>query len=282
MAELTDQLSREEHLRILRELIIPDERLNLAGSHERPKAIILGGQPGAGKGGLESIAKKELLNDVISIDPDALRVYHPAVDRFRSENPLDWSSRTHADAAAWADEALDAVSSAKKNLIFDTTLSNGEWAADSLIRDLQTRGYEVEVRVVAAHKLESEIGVDKRFTDGIDSQGFGRHVPKAARDAIYEKTPRSLEYIQANTDVVIRISNREGMQLYDSRTDPRAAGQALEEERTNRLREPKVTQSLSSTSRAQADWHQQLSHPPFLIWSRRLGKCWPSSRMRRV
>ncbi len=70
-------------------------------------------------------AEKELVGDVVKIDPDELR---------------------------------NAAVAGKKNIIFDTTLSNGPWTSD-LIKDLQTKGYDVEVHAMAAHKLESDHGV---------------------------------------------------------------------------------------------------------------------------
>ncbi|QNR97713.1 zeta toxin family protein [Stenotrophomonas sp. 169] len=260
MSSASDLLSKEDHERIFRERIMPEERLAAATSLDSPKAIILGGQPGAGKGGLARAASSELRGDVIAIDPDALREFHPDVDRFREQNPYQWSGRTHMDASGWADEALGAASDAKKNLIFDTTLSNGEWASDSLIKGLQEKGYQVEVRVVASPKLESELGVDQRFTDSLDRNGFGRHVPQAARDAIYEKTPASLDFIHTRTHVPIRIFNREGEQLYDSRTDSelRSPGQALTQERDARLHDPRVSQQLREDWHRQAEWHRGL------------------------
>lgn len=123
-----DTLEKDEHARILREHVIPESGMADATSQQHPKAVILAGQPGAGKGSLASAAGRELNGDVVSIDPEDLRRYHPEVRHFRRESPLEWSTRTHVDASAWADELLDAASSAKKNLIFDTTLSNGKWA----------------------------------------------------------------------------------------------------------------------------------------------------------
>ena len=72
-----DQLDPQTHARIFSDEVIPESRLSEVSSQVRPKAIILGGQPGAGKGGLADAAKNELRGDVVTIDPDALRKYHP-------------------------------------------------------------------------------------------------------------------------------------------------------------------------------------------------------------
>ena len=152
-----------------------------------------------------------------------------------------WSHTCRCEPVA--DELREATVSSKKNLIFDTTLSNGQWTSD-LIKNLQAKSYEVEVRAIVSPKLESELGVDGRFTREIDKKGTGRYVPEGAREAIYDKLPNSLNTVHAQSDVPIRIFNREGTELYDSRTDPRPPGQALEEARSSRRKDPTITQGL--------------------------------------
>jgi len=145
----------------------------------------------------------------------------------------------------------------KKNLIYDTTLSSGDWTLQ-VIDEAKAKGYDIEVRVVAAHKLESEHGVDKRFTDNIDRRGHARYVPEGAREAIYDKVPASLDTIHASSDVPIRIFDREGTELYDSRIDPRPPGQVLEEARFARLQDPALTQQLRKGWDEQVTWHDEL------------------------
>lgn len=258
MANEPDELPQEVRDRIFQEKILTDPNFTNATPQERPKAIILGGQPGSGKGSLAERARIELDGDAVTIDPDALREQDPRLAKFRSEYPYEWSSKTHSFASESADRLLEASSAQKKNLVFDTTLSNGQWASEELIPNLRAKGYDVEIRVVASPKLESELGVDKRFTDKLDIEGHARYVPEGARDAIYEKLPRSLDTIQANSDVPIRIFSREGVEIYDSRTDPRPPGQALEEARFSRLKDPAITQGLREGWDEQAKWHRDL------------------------
>ncbi|WP_236621836.1 zeta toxin family protein, partial [Luteimonas huabeiensis] len=185
------------------ETIVPESRIDEITSHEKPRAILLGGQPGSGKGSLAGIAEAELNLDAVKIDPDALRDYHPRVNEFRRTHPYTWSGLTHADAGQWADELRNAAVAGRKNIIFDTTLSNGEWS--------------------------------ERFSRGLNADGHGRYVPASVRDHVYDKLPSSLDTIHARTDVPIRLFDREGTQLYDSRIDARSPGAALEEARDARL-----------------------------------------------
>ncbi|WP_295861146.1 zeta toxin family protein [uncultured Xanthomonas sp.] len=251
------QLPGGEHERIFGEEIIPKSGLSEKSSFQHPRAVILAGQPGAGKGSLAEMAERELDWNVVKVDPDKLREFHPQVSDFRDAHPYTWSGFTHPDASQWAEELLKATVDGKKNLIFDTTLSNGEWSA-GLIKDLQARGYEVEVRAMAAHKLESEFGVDNRFSNSLDTLGHGRYVPEGARDVIYDKLPASLEIVQQQTTAPIRLFNREGVELYDSRHDTRAAGQVLREAREARLQDPAVTRGVNAGWQGQRSWHAEL------------------------
>ena len=257
MASTASPLSPELHQQILWEQIIPKSGLDSRTSYGNPQAVILAGQPGAGKGGLAGQVRRELHNDVITIDPDALRDEHEYVRSLRKQYPYTWSGHTHDDASQWAKELRSSAIDGRKNLILDTTLGNGD-SAVALIRDLRAKGYEVEVRGVVAHRLESELGVDRRFTSDLDLVGFGRYVPEDVRKHVYEALPGNLDKVQAETGIQIRLYGREGAQVYDSHSDTRLPGAALEAEREARLKDPRITQSLRDGWRAQGRWHAEL------------------------
>jgi predicted ABC-type ATPase len=257
MASTTNLLSPESHQQILWEQIIPKSGLDSRTSYGNPQAVILAGQPGAGKGGLAGQVRRELHNDVITIDPDALRDEHEYVRSLRKQYPYTWAGHTHDDASQWAKELRSSAIDGRKNLILDTTLGNGD-SAVALIRDLQAKGYEVEVRGVVAHRLESELGVDRRFTSDLDLVGFGRYVPEDVRKHVYEALPGNLDKVQAETGIQIRLYGREGAQVYDSHSDTRPPGAALEAEREARLKDPRITQALRDGWHAQGRWHAEL------------------------
>ena len=177
MSRDQEPLDSTKHEEILKKKILTAPEFTNVTQQSSPKAIILAGQPGAGKGGLKGAAKIELQYDVVPIDPDELRKHHPDVDTFRKAHPYTWSGDTHPDASQWARELRNAAVDSKKNIIIDTTLGNGNSAVD-MIKELQAKGYDVEVRSVVAHRLESELGVDKRFADKLNVDGYGRYVPE--------------------------------------------------------------------------------------------------------
>lgn len=243
--------------RIFQDRILPDSGMERATSHANPKAIFLVGQPGAGKGVLIGMARADLANDLVMVDPDRLRSYHPNLHESRSARPYTWPLDTDRDAYEWA-AALQAIAvQGRKNLIVDTALSDIDDVTEQL-RALQAEGYEVEVRVVAAHRLESELSVDKRFLSGFLKDGHGLYHDEAFRTQAYERMPGSLDQLRSRTGIPILVFNSDGAGLYDSRTNAALPGAALEQARNARITDPKLTKVLNASARRQQELHRDL------------------------
>jgi hypothetical protein len=250
-------LPAETHARIFVEQVIPKSRFNETTPQAKPSAVILAGQPGAGKGNLARAVKREFSGNIVVIDPDAQRDFFPDVDKLREAHPLTWSGSTHNDAKAWSDELRDLSIEGRRNVNLDVTLAG----ADPVIKQIhamQDKGYEVEIRAVATHRLESELGVDQRFTSQLASEGYGRHVPGDFQDFAYKALPANLDRVQAETGARIRIYNREGVELYDSHTNPMKPGAALEQAREARMTDPKITHATAQGLRDQQEFHRKL------------------------
>jgi hypothetical protein len=246
-------LSPNEHTRILRESILANPEYRRVTEQATPRAIILAGQPGAGKGNLERAAQSDLRHNAVTIDPDALRNRHPGIDRLTQQHPYTWADHTHPDASQWSKELRTDAIAQRKNLIIDSTMPKA-----GMIEELQAKGYQVEVRAVAAHRFESELGVDQRFGRGVDERGSGRYVPEKLRTEVYEKLPAALDDVARQTGVPVQVYDREGRLHFDSRTSPSASpGQALETARNGRLTQERLNDLHQSTD-AQRQWHRDL------------------------
>lgn len=257
MSDRRDRLSKEEHARIFQEEVLPNSRIEKFASHDNPKAVILAGQPGAGKGSLVRAVQSEFNRDIFVVDPDEQRKFHSEAERWQKESPYGWSQKTNADAGGFAGELRSEGVGRRINLLIDTTLGSSDGAIKT-IRGLQEAGYEVEIRAVGAHELESRVGIDRRFTTSIDMEGVGRDVPLAFHDKVYADLPDNLDKVSAATGVRVRIYDRDdpANAVFDSQRDPGSPSVALREIRDARLQSLETTQRMRIEAQEQADWHR--------------------------
>ncbi len=261
-----ERLSKEEHQRIFKEKVLPRSGLESFAPQEHPKGIILAGQPGAGKGGLKKAAQKEFGYDIFPVDPDEQREFHPGAKRWQQESPYGWSQKTNSDAGAWAGELRNAGVERRVNLLVDTTLGDAP-SATRLIQGLQKAGYEVEIRAVAAHELESRVGIDRRFTSKVDAEGFGRDVPLTFHDKVSPDLPGNLDAVAADNPAVrVRLYDRDDSvnAVFDTRRDTGVLSEEFRTMRDARLQSPDTTQRMRMEAQEQADWHRTLPDNPRL------------------
>jgi len=156
MSDPTGKLDPEIHRRVFAERVVPRSALPETTPQARPHAIVLAGQPGAGKGNLVKAAQFEFSDNIVPIvpiDPDAQRELHPDSKKLREAHPYTWSAHTHYDASRWAGELRDAAVAGRRNLIVETTLGNADGAIQT-VKGLQGKGYSVEARDISTRQIE--------------------------------------------------------------------------------------------------------------------------------
>ena len=197
-------LSEQENRRIYEKSIAP--ALQECESREKPKIIILAGQPGAGKSKLTAQAEREFdsRGGAVSIDIDALRSEHPDYNRLVRDTPRTAASEVQNDASAWGDRLLADARDQNKNIILDGTLKDPQ-KAETLVRDFKRSGYEVEVRAMAVSKETSELGVYERYENAMkNAPGAARWVPEDVRNDAYEGMPRAIDRLESQEDPEMR------------------------------------------------------------------------------
>ena len=257
MSEREDRLSNKEIERILHEQIVPEARLDTLTAHERPKAIVLAGQSGAGKSALVRAAEIEFRGDILPIDPDRLRNDLPGIKQLQEADPFGWPKARNSDVFKLASGLRDEGIKRHVNLVIDGSMSD---ASNSIrtIEALQKKGYEVEVRAISSHRLESELGIDQRFTSQIGDNGVARDVDMGFHNRVYNDLPGNMEKVAEARGLQVRIYDRELNELYDNRRDVGSPSEVLRETRAGRMEDPEVRQRLLEDWKQQQAWHEAM------------------------
>lgn len=239
-----DRLSPGEHEEIRQD--IRNDFLSVSAPQGKPRAIIVAGQPGAGKGSLAKAAREELAADggSVLIDPDRLRTWHPNY-QLHLENDKTAAERVHADASQWAKELRQDAIEGRRNIVLDATLNDKDKTRE-LLGQLRKAGYETEVRVLAVHRRDSRQGVYARYENAKEQGKAARWVPESAQDEAYKGMPIALGHIERNgwADKVT-VMRRDGTVIYrNGRADSATSGLSQIAVMAERARDPTAEEKL--------------------------------------
>lgn len=207
---------------------------------DAPKAILLGGQPGAGKSTLAQVAVRELSSQggSVVIDADRMRERNPDFKRLSIDDPLNAADRTHKEAGQWAVRLTEQAMAGKRNLVVDGTMRDPVSIRD-LTERLKRNGYTVEARVMAVHPEVSLARAQLRFEQQVEARGFGRHVNPDQHDVAFKGLSTTVAALERDKRVdAVRVYSANHVVLYQNAQErgewakKPEASPALEAERT--------------------------------------------------
>lgn len=178
----------------------------------KPKVIILGGQPGAGKTELMKVAQSVLDNNMVICNADEYRDYHPMSEEIKHLYEQFYPEITVVYSQPWNNRLRKYCEDHRFNFILETTFSSGN-LMNKTIQELKHKGYEVSIMILAVNKEISFLGTLFRYEKMWANDGFGRKVDKTVHDDKYEKVAETLELVQqAHNYDHIYIFGRAGKQ----------------------------------------------------------------------
>lgn len=212
-------------------------------AQEKPRAILLGGQPGSGKSEIALMAAQELnaRGGAVVIDADQLREKNPAYKKLSITDPKNAADLTHKEAAEWARRLTTAMVQGRRNLVIDGTMRDPKGIL-TLAAKLREHGYTVEARVIAVNPEVSINRARLRFEEQVAIRGVGRFVNQAQHDVAYKGLADSVSALESARAVdAIRVYNASQREIYANQLvrgswqkEP-GAQQALTEERVRTL-----------------------------------------------
>lgn len=185
---------------------------------ENPKVFLLGGQPGAGKSGLENAINIE--NEYISISGDDYREYHPKFEELNIRYGKETSKYTQQWAGEITERLIKELGKEKYNLIIEGTLRTSELPLKEAYR-FKKNGYEVELNIIVVKPEKSYLGTLLRYEQMITKGKTPRMTPKEHHDLVVNSIGNNLEIIY-NSKVFdnIKLFDRENHLLYNYKESP--------------------------------------------------------------
>lgn len=217
MAQALDRLADAEADRIYTRRIRPDLLDGVAASPS-PTAIVVGGQPGAGKSVALAQVRAHLTSTVgpaVTIAADELREYHPY---WRSSARIDAEAalKTQPDAGRWFARLTNEALAKQANVIFETSMRQPE-AVVQLASRLRGDGYQVSAVVLTTERDLSRQAVITRYDVARTVGDVPRFVAGGLHDQAFDKLRDTVSRLESERAVDrIQLVTRDGRQLYSN------------------------------------------------------------------
>ncbi|MFC3216493.1 zeta toxin family protein [Novosphingobium panipatense] len=177
------RLSPDKHRAIYKSRIAP-LLFAQAAPVERPTALVLGGQPGAGKSALLAAAHAEFdrRGGLIEIIGDDLRAFHPRYSELQRQDDRTAAFFTDRDSGRWIEMAIADAAGRRCNVAVEGTMRLPDKVAETLTR-FRDSGFVTDARALAVNPELSALGILQRFIAQKDSRGYGRMTSMEAHRA---------------------------------------------------------------------------------------------------
>ena len=197
------KLSTEENQKIEDKII----KMMLYGKRKvkNPKAIFNIGPPGSGKTGLNGYGVSQFENNnVVVINNDELKPFHPKADEIARLYPEYYTKITNQESIKWTDNLVDKVISEGYNVMYEGTGRKLE-LFKNMINKMD--GYDITIRAIAVNDLNCLMSILERYEYQVKTKGWGRLVSldtfyKAYKDEMLD-TLNALENLKEVNDVEV-------------------------------------------------------------------------------
>lgn len=212
------RLSPEDHQRIFERRIVRDLFVEPRAA-ESPKAIVFGGQPGAGKSEAVGRALNELSKEssAIAIVGDDFRAYHPKYAELLRKDDRTAAFYTDRDTALWVEKSIAHALALRAHVVIEGTMRNPDKVASTL-SDFRRACYQTEARVLAVPPRLSALGIAHRYELQRANYHHGRLTLPEAHQAALDGMPKTIERIEHDRLAdTLTIEHRDGSRVYANR-----------------------------------------------------------------
>ena len=194
-----------------------------------PRAVILGGQSGAGKTTIHRVKMLESKGNYIVIDGDTYRSQHPYFRELQEKYGVDSVEYTKMFAGKMVEAVIEKLSSLKYNLIIEGTLRSAAVPINTATL-LKSKGYTVDFCLIATKPELSYLTTQLRYLEMLVVNPLqARATPKEHHDGIVKSLiSNSNELEQSGLFESIQVYKRNLVQVYNSKQCTKPVGTIVE------------------------------------------------------
>lgn len=194
-----------------------------------PRAVILGGQSGAGKTTIHRVKMLESKGNYIVIDGDTYRAQHPYFRELQEKYGVDSVDYTKMFAGKMVEAVIDKLSSLKYNLIIEGTLRSAAVPINTATL-LKSKGYTVDFCLIATKPELSYLTTQLRYLEMMIVDPLqARATPKDHHDGIVKSlVSNSNELEQSGLFESIQVYKRDLEQVYNSKLCTKSVGTVVD------------------------------------------------------
>lgn len=184
-----------------------------------PKGYVLGGQPGAGKSNLISLVEIENKGNVLIVNGDEFRKYHPQFDEIQERYGKDAPKHTAEFAGKMTGRVIEKALENKFNLVVEGTFRTAETPLKTL-SDMKQKGYSTSVHIMTTSAEVSWKSTLERYEKMLAAGEAPRYTDKAHHDKVVAELPKNADTVfQSGIADNFRVYSRSGL-VYDKERMP--------------------------------------------------------------
>ncbi|WP_232462188.1 zeta toxin family protein [Neisseria chenwenguii] len=184
-----------------------------------PKGFVLGGQPRVGKSNLVIRLRDEMKRNLLVINGDEFRRYHPDFEEIQNRHGKDAPKYTADFSATMTGMVIEKALHEGYNISVEGTFRTAETPLKTL-DDIRRHGYETTVCIHPPSEVSWQSTLE-RYDAMLAVNEFPRHTDKAHHDLVTKTLPINADkvYLSGKADYFL-VYSCEGL-LFDSRIHQR-------------------------------------------------------------
>ena len=194
-----------------------------------PQGFVLGGQPGAGKSNLLEKIANHLDGNVLIINADEFRRYHPQFDEIQAQYGDDAPKYTAEFSGKMAERVLNKALTEHYNIAIEDTFRTAQTPLNTL-NLMKSNGYKTAVHIQTCPKSLSWQSTILRYNAMIKAGLTPRAVDKAHHDLVCDRLPENADTVyQSGKADEFQVYSRNGL-IFDSKTSQDLPSKVIQQE----------------------------------------------------